>query len=60
VKSVFRADGAIREAHVDSSSVADPDVVDCVVGQFRGTTFPPRQTGDLSDVTILYPIYFSP
>jgi len=59
VRFVFGVDGTMTEALGEKAktTLADKDVVSCVVGEFRNVTFPKSPGGV---VTVVYPIQFAP
>jgi hypothetical protein len=57
VRFVIKEDGTVTDAKDEGSTLADKDVVACVVGAFAPITFPKPEGGI---VTVVYPIQFSP
>lgn len=57
VKYVINPDGSTQQATDDGSTLADPQVVQCVVAGFARLTYPPPQGGY---VTVVYPVQFAP
>lgn len=57
VKIVFGPDGATKDAADERSTLADKDVVACVVAELRNLTY---AKGPPGDVTFIYPIQLTP
>jgi hypothetical protein len=57
VHFVIKEDGTVTDAKDDGSTLADKDVVACVVSAFAPITYPKPEGGI---VTVEYPIMFSP
>ncbi|MFO0586177.1 MAG: AgmX/PglI C-terminal domain-containing protein [Polyangiaceae bacterium] len=58
VRFVIGRDGGVMSASNGGSDLPDASVVSCVVGGFRGLSFPTSEEGGI--VTVTYPISFSP
>ena len=57
VRFVISREGAVMQTSNGGSDLPDSGVVNCVVGSFRGLSFPPTEGGI---VTVTYSIQFSP
>jgi hypothetical protein len=57
VRFTVGEDGVTKQAANDGSTLPDPGVVDCVVGEFRRVTYPKAHAGLM---TVVYPIAFAP
>jgi hypothetical protein len=57
VRFVIKEDGTVTDAKDEGSTLADKDVVACVVGAVSPMTFPKPEGGI---VTVVYPIKFTP
>jgi hypothetical protein len=58
IKSIIGKDGAVSEASVDSSTMGNARVEECVVQRFMGMDFPQPKGGGI--VIVSYPFEFSP
>jgi hypothetical protein len=52
--------GAVRSVHNAGSTLADPDVIDCVVRAFRVASFAELDGHCTGDVEVTEPLVFAP
>ncbi len=57
VRFIIRSEGGVGGVESAGSDLADAEVVACVVGAFRGLSFPSPESGT---VTVVFPIVFKP
>jgi len=57
VRFIIGRDGSISHVHAECTSMPDPEVVECIVAEYKKLQFPRPEMGI---VTVVYPIMFSP